>query len=135
MDVSNSDRQDRPLPKQGIFSRALSSISIGKYSTKLYHNGYDTQSSMCGGILTIICGLLITSYSGYILFNTWQGNTGRILSESITDVDNNFNFTMRDWGDAIEFFSIDVFRQTNCSTLRSELRYRLNEGGYTIIST
>ena len=42
---------------------------------------------------------------------------------------------MRDWGDAIEFFSIDVFRQTNCSTLRSELRYRLNEGGYTIIST
>ena len=82
---------------------------------------------MCGGFLTIICGLLIASYSFFIIFNTWQGNTGRILSESITDVDSNFDFTLRDWADATQYFTFNVFRQTNCSTLRAELQYHTEE--------
>ena len=45
----------------------LEFISVGQYYTKLYHNGRGTQSSMIGGILTIICAVILITYSIFIL--------------------------------------------------------------------
>jgi hypothetical protein len=45
----------------------LEFISVGQYYTKLYHRGKGTQSSIVGGILTIICALILVSYAVVIL--------------------------------------------------------------------
>ena len=45
----------------------LEFISVGQYYTKLYHNGKGTQSSMIGGILTIICAVILITYSIFML--------------------------------------------------------------------
>jgi hypothetical protein len=45
----------------------LEFVSVGQYYTKLYHNGRGTQSSMIGGILTIICAVIIITFSIFIL--------------------------------------------------------------------
>ena len=41
----------------------LNFISIGKYQSKLYNKGEDTQSSSCGGVTTILCGFIIVIYA------------------------------------------------------------------------
>ena len=42
-------------------------ISLGKYETKLYHRGMDSQSSTLGGLITILCGLSLAVYSYFLL--------------------------------------------------------------------
>lgn len=45
----------------------LELISVGQYYTKLYHRGKGTKSSMLGGILTIMCAIILVTYAVYIL--------------------------------------------------------------------
>jgi hypothetical protein len=42
-------------------------ISIGQYQTKLYNDGHDTQSSVCGGLITIVCAAVLIGYAYFMI--------------------------------------------------------------------
>ena len=46
-----------------LCSSTLRFISMGKYSSKLYHNGFSRHSSVLGGILTLAFALVFIAYS------------------------------------------------------------------------
>ena len=51
--------------------RAVASVSLGQYHTKLYHSGSKAMhSSVCGGLLTIFLFTPLLAYSAYLLFTT-----------------------------------------------------------------
>ena len=68
------------------FKRFISFISVGQYQTKLYHEGNDKQSSIFGGIVTILCGILIVLFSFYLIGNTLFGETEYDLHEYVNSI-------------------------------------------------
>jgi hypothetical protein len=77
-------------------------ISLGKYETKLYHRGMDSQSSTLGGVLTILCGLSLAFYS-YFLF-------GSVINREYYNLDRNIEETQRYeykvWDEVTQTFSV-----------------------------
>ena len=56
--------------------KLLRSVSLGKYDTKMYlEDGEDAYSSSLGGIITIICGLIIMSYAIIAINSVLQRDT------------------------------------------------------------
>jgi len=49
------------------FKDLLKDISVGQYSTKMFYENSDSQSSVIGGIITIFCAVLLISYLSYTL--------------------------------------------------------------------
>ena len=70
----------------GCISKYLSEISISQYATKLYHNGKACHSSPVGGFVTIICALIISTYSLVLILNTSFLKDGRTQFEVIIDI-------------------------------------------------
>jgi len=77
-------------------------ISLGKYETKLYHRGMDSQSSTLGGVLTILCGLTLAFYS-YFLFSS-------VINREVYNLDQIVEETQRYeykvWDEATQTFSV-----------------------------
>ena len=49
--------------------KILRFISLGQYPTKLYHKGRDVYSTAFGGIVTIICFLILFGYGYYLIYS------------------------------------------------------------------
>ena len=47
----------------GTIKRLLRSFSVGQYNTSLYYEARSMHSSVCGGITTIVCALLLLYYA------------------------------------------------------------------------
>ncbi len=47
----------------------LKFISLGQYPTKLYHDGRDAYSTIYGGLVTIICLLILLGYGSYLIYS------------------------------------------------------------------
>lgn len=54
-----TEEKDSDQKKIPTYRRFLRLISIGQYQTKFYYRGEGTYSSSAGGIITIICAMLI----------------------------------------------------------------------------
>ena len=99
-------------------------ISVGKYSTKLYHAGNDTQSSVCGGIVTVIIIICLLLFSVTLMQSTLANKSDFVLSENTEDISKfGVNFTLRDWTKAVRILMFDVTKQKDCSTLKLTLSY------------
>ncbi len=76
-------------------------ISLGKYETKLYHRGMDSQSSTFGGFVTIFCTVTLVVYS-YFLFSS-------VINRELYNLDLNIDETQRieykTWNEAEQKFS------------------------------
>lgn len=63
----------------------LRNISLGQYPTKFYHTGmYDNYSSICGGIVTLLCLIMVLVYLIILLndvFSRNQYNLDRYIRE------------------------------------------------------
>ena len=53
----------------GRFKTCLSEISIGQYNTKLYYKGRESQSSSFGGLMTILCAIILITYSYFMILS------------------------------------------------------------------
>ena len=77
-------------------------ISLGKYETKLYHRGMDSQSSTLGGLITILCGLSLAVYSYFLLSS--------VINRDFYNLDRNIEETQRyeykEWDEATQTFSL-----------------------------
>jgi len=51
----------------------LKAISIGKYHTVLHHKGNAFQSSIWGGLISIVLGLIIAVYAGITFAAIFKG--------------------------------------------------------------
>lgn len=60
----------------------LKVISLGKYETKLYNEGEASHSSSLGGIVTIICGLMIAFYAFVVLKTVFDMESFNIDEEA-----------------------------------------------------
>jgi hypothetical protein len=63
-------------------NKFLKAISLGKYDTKLYFDGEPSQSSSIGGIITIICGLVIAFYALVVILNVFSKETYHLDAEA-----------------------------------------------------
>jgi hypothetical protein len=68
MDTTLTDVNEGPLTGCCVrtargCSACLKFISMGKYSSKLYHKGASRHSSVIGGVLTIAFALVFIAYS------------------------------------------------------------------------
>ena len=66
--------------------RCIRCLSLGQYVTKLYHKGEDGHSSIFGGIVTIIAGVLFAIYTIFVLWNTIITKDKYSLSEEILGI-------------------------------------------------
>ena len=76
----------------------LAAVSLGKYSTKLYHNNQGTYSSSIGGLITIIFGLIVFSISLNILMSC---------------------FNREDWTQTVEDISLEKWEHVNMTVRES----------------
>ena len=53
----------------GRLKTCLSEISIGQYNTKLYYKGRESQSSSFGGLMTILCAIILIAYSFFMILS------------------------------------------------------------------
>jgi hypothetical protein len=54
-------------------AKCLRAISVGKYQTTLYNKtGLPYMSSVLGGLITLICVLIIFTYSIFLLISIFQ---------------------------------------------------------------
>ena len=77
-------------------------ISLGKYETKLYHRGMDSQSSTLGGFLTLLCALTLAIYSYFLLSSVISRNYYN-LDRTIEETQ---RYEYRDWDQASQTFSL-----------------------------
>ena len=65
IEQSSDEKPKKPLKQQKCceIRPFLRKVSVGQYSTKLYNDGQDTESSSIGGLITIVIGLLIVTYA------------------------------------------------------------------------
>ena len=56
--------------------RAVASVSLGQYHTKLYHSGSKPMhSSVCGGVVSLLLVIPLVIYCSYLLFTTFNRST------------------------------------------------------------
>ena len=53
----------------GRLKTCLSEISIGQHNTKLYYKGRESQSSSFGGLMTILCAIILITYSYFMILS------------------------------------------------------------------
>ena len=53
--------------KKSCIKKSLTMISIGKYRTPLYFRGSDSYTTIGGGLITILCVIIIVSIGLYTL--------------------------------------------------------------------
>jgi large-conductance mechanosensitive channel len=54
-------------------AKCLRAISVGKYQTTLYNKtGLPYMSSVLGGLITLVCVLIIAAYSVFLLISIFQ---------------------------------------------------------------
>ena len=54
-------------------ARCVRAISVGKYQTTLYNKtGLPYMSSVLGGLITLVCVLIIATYSVFLLISIFQ---------------------------------------------------------------
>ena len=63
----NDQKKERAESKCEKIQNLLKEFSVGQYNTKMFHEESDSQSSMIGGIITILCGVFLLVYSTIIL--------------------------------------------------------------------
>ena len=95
--------KDNPTQRCNKFRYFMRQISLGKYETKLYHRGMDSQSSTFGGMVTILCAVSLAIYS-YFLFSS-------VISREFYNLDRTIEETQRYeykvWDEATQTFSLE----------------------------
>lgn len=64
--------------------RTLRYLALGQFQTKLYNNGNGSQSSVVGGAISVICGLIIAIYAVFVITRTLNSGD-RTLSEYVDE--------------------------------------------------
>ena len=55
------------LNKMSGCRNCLKKVSVGQYTTPFFYQGVDRVSSVPGGLLTILCGLFLATYTAYLV--------------------------------------------------------------------
>ena len=78
----------------------MRSISFGQYSTKFYYRNRDKHSSIFGGIVTVVCGIIFSLVTLNILYSTIILRDNISISEEIKDIKvDRLNITIGDYID------------------------------------
>ena len=77
----------------GPTKRCLAKFSLGKYSSKLYHEGKSYHSSWIGGIVTLVCAFIFLTLSSTILIDTFSLKKYSI-QDTLFNIDNS---PIRNW--------------------------------------
>lgn len=59
-DISSIDKKEA---EDGMIKKTLKKISLGQYKTPLYFRKKESFSSVTGGAITLICGILFLTYA------------------------------------------------------------------------
>jgi hypothetical protein len=70
--IIGSNTQAGPPLRCGKCRLLLRLISLGKYETKLYHRGMDSQSSSFGGAVTLLFWLALAVYSYFFMISVFH---------------------------------------------------------------
>ena len=76
----------------------MRAISLGQYQTKLYYRGKESYSSVLGGIVSIVSGILFSLIALYILYQTIWVRDNIKMTEDIGDV-TQLNYNVGDYFD------------------------------------
>ena len=100
--------EDKTLGKcRSFVEHALLTVSFGQFKPKLYFRNQDQHSTIFGGVISLICSLIICSYAVAVLWDTIVTKDNRSLSEEImtlTDSNGTLDFTVGDYMQAMGGF-------------------------------
>ena len=98
METEREDKKESKNKCRGACGLALRAISFGQYQTKLYYRGRESHSSVLGGIVSIVSGIIFSLIALYILYQTIWARDNIKMTEDIGDV-NELNYTVGDYID------------------------------------
>jgi len=98
METEREDKKESTNKCRGVCGLALRAISFGQYQTKLYYRGRESHSSVLGGIVSILSGIIFSSIALYILYQTIWTRDNIKMTEDIGDV-TQLNYTVGDYFD------------------------------------
>ena len=98
METEREDKKESSTKCRGACGLALRAISLGQYQTKLYYRGRESHSSVLGGIVSIVSGIIFSSIALYILYQTIWARDNIKMTEDIGDI-NELNYTVGDYFD------------------------------------
>ena len=96
METEREDKKESSTKCRGACGLALRAISFGQYQTKLYYRGRESHSSVLGGIVSIVSGILFSSIALYILYQTLWARDIIKMTEDIGDIAQ-LNYTVGDY--------------------------------------
>ena len=96
METEREDKKESKNKCRGAYGLALRAISFGQYKTKLYYRGRESHSSVLGGIVSIVSGILFSSIALYILYQTLWARDIIKMTEDIGDIAQ-LNYTVGDY--------------------------------------
>ena len=95
METEREDKKESSTKCRGACGLALRAISFGQYQTKLYYRGKESHSSVLGGIVSIVSGIIFSLIALYILYQT-RARDNIKMTEDIGDV-TQLNYTVGDY--------------------------------------
>ena len=97
LNVEEPYKQQNKGKWSGCLRRVLLTLSLGQFKTKLYYGNQNQHSSIYGGIISIICGLIVAVYASVVLWDTIIKRDSYTFSEEIKTLDRSLDFTVSDY--------------------------------------
>ena len=99
METEREDKKESAPKFRGVCGLALRAISFGQYQTKLYYRGKESHSSVLGGIVSIVSGIIFSLIALYILYQTIWTRDIINMSEQVKDNLSELNYTVQNYFD------------------------------------